>query len=844
MFAVMGSRPNAVFWMKLAAQAAFGLLIIIDSFFLIACYITANFFGTLTNPLFGWLRTCMFLAWILYFPALAAALLSIDLGQNGKRSQQFAAIFIVVQTTTGFVFYFLDGHKALVGPPLLYGPNVRMPNGDIAACVEAFVCLVPLVWISIIHIATAFRAGLKGMPVRKVNLAPFLIAGAATFLLYTVSGGINRAASQQPIPVLAFLASLLAHLAVFITIFLVLQWIAFLARRFSNPAAAEFILRAVAAALVLAFVVRKIVFSLLAFNTYVATLYVAVFSCAVVLFVVALALKIKEHRALAGIAGEPSLLTMKSRLSRAVAVFGTVGLFYLLTIKLAAVDWDRILSSLSALVMSLLLLWICRRFWARSRSYAPSFLLIISILTATTLAAIKSLGQQGTDFHESVAGNLDQYADYDPSFFVIQMALKPAVQDEAYADFYSFLNRHSSIRANVPVPEVNLTDHLKAEPLVQPNIFFLVIDALRRDYLSPYNPDVTFTPHIESFARESVAFQNAYTPYAGTALAEPSIWAGYQQLQKLYPPPHPKFSNLQRMLNVDGFHCYISYDEVLDDIVPQTANVTVLTSRLKRTQQNEFGMVIDEFEDKLLQRNDPDRPVFLYTQPADVHTLSIALHGDQIKVTPHPGFNDKYASAVEQVDKTFGSFIEFLKKQNLYENSIVIVTADHGESLGEAGRLGHVSDITPEVTRIPLLIHVPERLRTGMFWDATRPASLHDLTPTLYYLLGHRALNHNDMLGHPLFTLSAEEQAAPGSDHVLLMSSYMPVFGILSRNHKELFMVNANLRRQYYFDLGDDPRALKNRINLRIRDRYESILRKDLEQIDQFYGVNEKELAR
>jgi hypothetical protein len=100
------------------------------------------------------------------------------------------------------------------------------------------------------------------------------------------------------------------------------------------------------------------------------------------------------------------------------------------------------------------------------------------------------------------------------------------------------------------------------------------------------------------------------------------------------------------------------------------------------------------------------------------------------------------------------------------------------------------------------------------------------------------------MLGHPLFTLSAEEQAAPGSDHVLLMSSYMPVFGILSRNHKELFMVNANLRRQYYFDLGDDPRALKNRINLRIRDRYESILRKDLEQIDQFYGVNEKELAR
>ena len=830
--------------MKLAAQAAFGLLIIIDSFFLIACYITADFFGTLTNPLFGWLRTCAFLAWILYFPTLVAALLTIDLGQNRKRSQQLAAILIVVQTVAGFAFYFLDGHKALAGPPLLYGPNVRRPTGDLAACIEAFVCLVPLVWISMIHIATSYRSGWKETAARKANLAPFLIAGAGLFLIYTISGGINRTASPQPIPVLAFLVSLLAHVAVFVAIFVVLQGIAFLARRFSNPAAAEFILRAVAAALLLAFVVRKIVFSLLAFNTYVATLYAAVFSIAVVLFVAALALKIKEQRALAGISEGTSWLSMKSLSSRAVAVLGTIGLFYLLTIKLAAVDWDRIISSLSALVMSLLVLWICRRFWARTRSYAPSFLLILTILVATTLAAIKSLGQQGTSLDGSLAGNLEQYADYDPSFFVIQMALKPAVQDEAYSDFYNFLNRHSNIRAGVPVPEIRLTDDLKAEPLFKPNIFVLVIDALRRDYLSPYNPAVTFTPHIEAFARESVAFQNAYTPYAGTALAEPSIWAGYQQLQKLYPPPHPKFSNLQRMLDVDGFHSYISYDEVLDDIVPQTASVTVLNSRVTRSRQNEFGMVIDEFEDKLLRRNDPDRPTFLYTQPADVHTLSIALHGDQIKVTPHPSFNDTYASAVEQLDKTFGSFIEFLKKQNLYENSIVIVTADHGESLGEVGRFGHVSEITPEVTRIPLLIHVPERLRRGMFWDTAREASLHDLAPTLYYLLGHRPLRHNDMLGHPLFTLSAGEQVAPQSDHILLMSSYLPVFGILSRNQKELFMVNANLRRQYYYDLASDPLALKNRITLRIRDHYESILRKDLEQVDKFYGVTEKELER
>src|SRR5437899_12553901 len=97
MLAAMGSRPNATFWMKLAAQAAFGLTVIVDSFFLIACYITVDFFGTLTNPLFGWLRTCAFLAWILYFPTLLGALLSIDVGQGGKRSQLLAAFFFVPQ---------------------------------------------------------------------------------------------------------------------------------------------------------------------------------------------------------------------------------------------------------------------------------------------------------------------------------------------------------------------------------------------------------------------------------------------------------------------------------------------------------------------------------------------------------------------------------------------------------------------------------------------------------------------------------------------------------------------------------------------------------------------------
>lgn len=842
MLTTKSSRPSAAFRTKLAAQAAFGFLVIVDSFFLMTCYITVNFFGVLANPLFSWLRTCALIAWALYFPVLLGALLTIGIGQERKKSQTIAAILFVLQMLAGFVLYFSQGRIASAAGPLLYGPNVRMPSGDITTCIEAFICLAPLVWISLIHVVTAFRSANTSIPSDKTNLKPILIAGLLAFLLYTVSGELRNSTGRVSLPILSVIVSLVAHLAAFTAIFLVLQWIAVVSRRTSNPAAVQFILRALAAICFLAFAVRKIVFSLLAFNTYVGTLYAAVFSFAVVLFAASLALKIHEHRALTG-NSRPFFMFPSSRFGRGMAIVLTLALFYVLTIRLAAVDWERIISSLSALVLSLLLLWICRGIWGQAKSYKVVLLLVVSVLVVGTLAGVRFLGQ-GKVSSQGIANSLEQYADDDPSFFVIQLALKPALQDEAYAGFYDFLNRHANIRATIPAPEFTLTDSLKAESGVKPNIFFLVIDALRRDYTSPYNPAVTFTPHIEAFAKESVVFQNAYTPYAGTALAEPAIWAGYQQLQKLYPPPHPRISNLQRMLDVDGYHAYVSYDEVLYDIVPQTANVTVLSSRMTRWQQKEFNMVIHELEDDLLRRKDPDRPIFLYTQPADVHTLSIALHGQEIAVTPHPGFNDKYASAVEQVDKTFGDFIEFLKKLGLFENSIVIVTADHGESLGEMGRLGHVSNVTPEVIRIPLLIHLPERLRATMYWDAARHVTLHDLAPTLYYLLGHRPLKRGEMLGHALFTSSREEQDGPPPNHFFLISSYMPVFGILSQDEKELFMVDASLRRQYYYNLGEDPQALKNRITVPIRDHFESILRNDLEKVDKFYGVTEKELER
>src|SRR5437660_45829 len=263
---------------------------------------------------------------------------------------------------------------------------------------------------------------------------------------------------------------------------------------------------------------------------------------------------------------------------------------------------------------------------------------------------------------------------------------------------------------------------------------------------------------MTAVAQDSVILQHACSPYARTALADPAIWSRFQQINNLFPRPLPRMNNLQRMLNVDRYHSYISYNPIVAALMDESANVTGLSTDLSNKQQKEFGKVIIELEDDLAKRTDPEHPVFAFAQPANVHTLSLTWHRGEVDIKPHPGFDDAYASAVQRVDGIFGEFMNFLKKQGLYDNSIIIVTADHGESLGEMGREGHISLVTPEVIQVPLIIHLPKEQRSGLVWDAKRMVSLHDITPTLYYLLGHRPLRRGEMIGCPLFTLTREEQ--------------------------------------------------------------------------------------
>jgi arylsulfatase A-like enzyme len=99
-----------------------------------------------------------------------------------------------------------------------------------------------------------------------------------------------------------------------------------------------------------------------------------------------------------------------------------------------------------------------------------------------------------------------------------------------------------------------------------------------------------------------------------------------------------------------------------------------------------------------------------------------------------------------QVDGCLGDFFSILRARGMYDDSIIIVTSDHGDATGEFGRSSHSLSIYPEVMRVPLLMHLPDKMRGAVVYDESHLSALTDITPSLYYLLGHRPLRSNALV--------------------------------------------------------------------------------------------------
>jgi arylsulfatase A-like enzyme len=244
----------------------------------------------------------------------------------------------------------------------------------------------------------------------------------------------------------------------------------------------------------------------------------------------------------------------------------------------------------------------------------------------------------------------------------------------------------------------------------------------------------------------------------------------------------------------------------------------------------DFVPTLKELQAKIDARTDREKPIFAYSQPQNVHTLT--LERSRIKG------GRKAASIFElrRMDAAFGEFVAFLRQRGLYDNSVIIITADHGDCYGEFGRYGHSDFLFPEVIRVPLIIHLPPQMRQHLAWDAHQVAFTTDITPSLYYLLGHGPLINNELFGRPLFTRTQQEQSAYQRSRYLIVSSYAPVYAVLGGSAQSLFIVDAVNSKNYYYNLIEDPKGAHSHVSNRLRDENETWIRHEIGLIDDLYG--------
>src|SRR6185503_5202429 len=102
---------------------------------------------------------------------------------------------------------------------------------------------------------------------------------------------------------------------------------------------------------------------------------------------------------------------------------------------------------------------------------------------------------------------------------------------------------------------------------------------------------------------------------------------------------------------------------------------------------------------------------------------------DLATVTPTP-----YDAEIAEADRGIGRLVDWLRQQGMLDRSLVIVTADHGESLGEHGEPTHGVFIYDATIRVPLVWRLPGVLPAGVAYPG--PVRHVDIVPTVLAMLG------------------------------------------------------------------------------------------------------------
>ena len=343
------------------------------------------------------------------------------------------------------------------------------------------------------------------------------------------------------------------------------------------------------------------------------------------------------------------------------------------------------------------------------------------------------------------------------------------------------------------------------------NVIVISFDAMRADVLGTYGSQDPTSPAIDAFADESLVFDNAHTAAPVTPTSFASAFSG--------------------MLSTRVFHAWdFVAEKTLAGYMSEAGYYTAgVINSVQLTPERHFDRGFDEYD---WSRNDPDDKVlaeatdwlyqndrkpfmlwvhflpphapYVYRKEAE-HLYRKGYEGP-FETTTGVKFDtdvprdierikDLYKGMVLYSDHLFGELIATIEELGLLDNSLVIVTSDHGEELYEHGGFQH-GRLTEEQVRIPLIIHHPD-MKAGARTDVM--VSNVDLLPTIMEMTGHPITDPMD--GHSW--LSGVHQ--PRSIVSVSLTGAHDRYLSLRRGDDKLILTCMPERGVRLYDLASDP---------------------------------------
>jgi choline-sulfatase len=278
-------------------------------------------------------------------------------------------------------------------------------------------------------------------------------------------------------------------------------------------------------------------------------------------------------------------------------------------------------------------------------------------------------------------------------------------------------------------------------PAELPDILILSLDGIQPGHLGCYGYSKPQTPNIDAIAARGTRFTRAYTssPQTWTTLPAMLTGATYERLYPNVKPgfgkttarKHPPVPSLMTELPGAGYQSLISAKvwpawEFAED--PEVEHVPAAPSALKQRLSEE--------------PREPNRPLAYFAHYMGTHRAHARNFHAEMKTGLAVGSakaREELASLLEDYDETIaradayvGEFIELQKARGRWDNTVIVVTSDHGEEYGEHGSLGHGRTLYEETIRVPLIVVTPRS--ESRVVDA--PVTLLDLAPTIRDLVG------------------------------------------------------------------------------------------------------------